>query len=272
MLTSPRSERGRARRPQSLKQEYEEFILQRIEEFKNQLSREQLLAIADEAVRELEVGGEDQLVLTEVLVLEHVDRLIQRRLKLPAYSRWRTRHVKLRRAQRQPTHWGLDPDTPLGGLAAKLDESDLALILGSGAAPAALYLAALEASVLLIDQDLAAIEAAENLAGAEGIAARFHAMVVSLGQWFPDATPALVVLDAATMAALDPPVRGQIVATLKDRTVVGGTHCILAAGPRGNVVPLAPEALQAHYSGWMVERPRRADHRSHWFVATKPGP
>ncbi len=100
MLTSPRRERSRARQPQSLKQEYEEFILQRIEEFKNGLSRQELLGIADEAVRELE--AEDQFLLTELLMLEQVDRLIMRRLKLPPYRKWRERHLKLRRAPFAP--------------------------------------------------------------------------------------------------------------------------------------------------------------------------
>jgi len=268
VLTSPRRERRLTREPHSLKQEYEEFILQRIEEFKNQLPRERLLEIADEAVGELE--GNDQFLLTELLMLEQVDRLIMRRLKLPPYRRWREKHLKLRRAQQEPTHWGLDPDTPLANLASRLDGTDLALVLGSGAAPAALYLAALEASVLLIDQDLAAIEAAENLAAAEGVANRFQALVVSLGTWFPDAMPALVVLDAATMADLEASTRGHVVEILKDRTVAGGVHCILPAGPRQDVIPLAPEALQAHYTGWRVERGRRSDHRARWFLATKP--
>jgi len=116
VLTSPQPQRRRPRQSHSLKQEYEEFILQRIEEFKDQISREDLLAIADEAVRELEMGAEEQLVLTEVLLLEHVDRLIIRRLRLPTYRRWRDRHVRLRSAQKQPTHWGLDPATPLAKL------------------------------------------------------------------------------------------------------------------------------------------------------------
>ncbi|HXV85149.1 MAG TPA: hypothetical protein VD793_00540, partial [Gemmatimonadales bacterium] len=133
MLISPQVLAG-ARAAQSLKQEYEEFILQRIEEFKDQLSRSELLAIADEAVRELETGSDDQLVLTEVLVLEHVDRLIIRRLHLPTYRRWREKHLRLRRAQRQPTHWGLDPDTPLSRLAATGPEAT-ALVIGGGAAP-----------------------------------------------------------------------------------------------------------------------------------------
>ncbi|MBI4503407.1 MAG: hypothetical protein HY700_19895 [Gemmatimonadetes bacterium] len=268
MLTSPRRERPRARQPHSLKQEYEEFILQRIEEFKNGLSRQELLGIADEAVRELE--AEDQFLLTELLMLEQVDRLIMRRLKLPAYRKWRERHLKLRRAQQEPTHWGLDPDIPLADLAARLGEDDLALFLGAGAAAAALYVASLDGQVLLIDDDLAAVEAAENLAASEAVASRFQALVVSLGHWFPDAMPALVVLDAVTMAELDASTRVRLLEMLKDRTVAGGVHCILPSEPRGNIIPLAPDALQAQYGGWTIERARRADNRSRWFLATKP--
>jgi hypothetical protein len=251
-----------------LKQEYEEFILQRIEEFKDGLSREQLLGIADEAVRELE--AEDQFLLTELLMLEQVDRLIMRRLKLPGYRKWRDRHLKLRRAQRQPTHWGLEPETPLADLAARLDETDLAVSLGSGAAPAGLYLAALDISVLLIDHDLAAVEAAENLAVVEGLASRFQALVVNLGHWFPEAAPALVVIDAVTLGGLETPARLRLIETLKERTITGGMHCILPAQSRGGVISLAPEALHGQYTGWIVDRPRRADRRSGWFLATKP--
>src|SRR5207244_5614373 len=70
------------RPPRSLKQEYQEFLLQRIEEYKNALTRENLLVIGDEAVRELEESAAGQYLLTEVLLLEHVDRIIARRLRL----------------------------------------------------------------------------------------------------------------------------------------------------------------------------------------------
>src|SRR5881398_4124588 len=75
------------RPPRSLKQEYQEFLLQRIEEYKNRLSRAELLEIGDEAVRELEESSAGQYLLTEVLLLEHVDRIIARRLRLPAIMR-----------------------------------------------------------------------------------------------------------------------------------------------------------------------------------------
>ncbi len=60
------------RAPRSLKQEYQEFILQRLEEYKNTVPRAELLKIGDEAVRELQASAQDQYLLTEVLLLEHV--------------------------------------------------------------------------------------------------------------------------------------------------------------------------------------------------------
>jgi hypothetical protein len=72
----------------SLRREYEGFLLQRIEEYKDALSRQELLALADEAIHELEASPSEQLVLTEVLVLEHVDRIILRRLSLPTFRAW----------------------------------------------------------------------------------------------------------------------------------------------------------------------------------------
>src|SRR5438445_3617803 len=71
------------RPPRSLKQEYHEFLLQRIEEYKNALAREELLEIGDEAVRELEENAAGQYLLTEVLLLgerseEHTSELQSR--------------------------------------------------------------------------------------------------------------------------------------------------------------------------------------------------
>src|SRR2546428_599643 len=98
------------RPPRSLKQEYQEFLLQRIEEYKNRVSRAELLEIGDEAVRELEENAAGQYLLTEVLLLEHVDRIIARRLRLPAFPRWRGEHPALRAAPRGPA-----PRGPQGG-------------------------------------------------------------------------------------------------------------------------------------------------------------
>jgi len=242
------------RPPRSLKQEYQEFLLQRIEEYKNRLSRAELLEIGDEAVRELEESSAGQYLLTEVLLLEHVDRIIARRLRLPAFPRWRSKHRALRAAQREPTHWGLEPDGPLVSCAARLEPGDLALVLGAAALPAALYLAAHDAEVFLLDQDLGAIEAAEGRAVTEQLAGRFQALVIHWGSWLPDVAPSLVVLDPAALAPARARDRSAVIADLKARTRPGGVHIVLPSPAANEVIPLGPEALQAHYGGWLITR------------------
>jgi hypothetical protein len=269
VLTNPQAYSA-ARTAQSLKQEYEEFILQRIEEYKDQLRRSELLAIADEAVRELEAGSDDQLVLTEVLVLEQVDRLITRRLNLPSYRRWRERHLRLRRAQQQPTHWGLDPDTPLRRFVATAPDTATALVVGGGGAAAAFFLAAHGWSIVLIDAELSAVEGAEARAAGEALGARFQALVVDLGTWIPDVQPALAVLDPAPLTTLENPRRQEVIGELKRRTCSGGSHLVLTADVLPGVSPLAPEAMQTYYSDWRLERPRSRRGHDRWFLATRP--
>ncbi len=267
VLTEPLPQRRR-RRPLSLRQEYEEFILQRIEDYKNQLSREQILSLGDEAVRELEVGPAGQLLLTEVLMLEHVDRLITRRLRLPTFRRWRDRHTRMRKAQRELTHWGLAADLPLAALAQRLEEDEPVVVIGAAAAGTAFYLAAHDVVALVIAESLPAVEAIETQAAQEALAGRVQALVVALGDWFPDVEPALAVVDPAVFATLDASARVRAMDVLRERTVHRGVHLILPVEQRSDVRSLAPEALLAHYAGWQVERSPRA--RGRWFLAIKP--
>jgi hypothetical protein len=260
---------GAVRRPpRSLKQEYEEFMLQRIEEYKNALARPELLEIGDEAVRELEANVAGQYLLTEVLLLEHVDRLIARRLRLPSFPRWRQRHRMLRAAQREPTHWGLEHDAALVGMGPRLEPGDVALVVGAGALPGALFLAAHDAEVFLLDQSLGAIEAAESRAISEQLAGRFQALVIQFGGWLPDIAPSLVVLDPHALAPSRPRERSAVLAELQALTRPGGVHLILPTPGAREVIPLAPEALQSQYAGWQIARRKRA--RGDGFVATKP--
>ncbi len=232
MLTSSSAERLAATRPprpsRSLKQEYQEFILQRIEEYKNALPREALLQIGDEAVRELQASAQDQYLLTEVLLLEHVDRIISRRLRLPSFPRWRQ----------------------------------------AAALPEALFLAAHDIEVFLVDQDLGAVEAAEGRAVTEQLAGALQALVISFGSWFPDLSPSLVVLEPRSLADLRAKDRTALIADLQARTRSGGVHVVLSAGASREVIPLGPEALQTLYSGWQLQRSRRSKRSG--FTATKP--
>jgi hypothetical protein len=245
-------------------------MLQRIEEYKNALTREDLLEIGDEAVRELEENVGGQYLLTEVLLLEHVDRLIARRLRLPSFHRWRQKHRTLRLAQREPTHWGLEHDAPLVALARRLEPGDVAVVIGTTALPSALFLAAHDAEVFLLDHDLRAIEAAESRAVSEQLAGRFHTLVIQFGNWLPDVAPSLVVIDPAALALARSKDRGTVLADLKARTLPAGVHLVLPTEQAAHaVIPLAPEALQSHYDGWQVTHRKRA-RRGAGFIATKP--
>ena len=71
-----------AQRPtRSLKHEYELFVEQEIENYKESVPRSVLLSIGDEAVAEL--SADTQFALTELLLCEEVDRIIVKRLRLP---------------------------------------------------------------------------------------------------------------------------------------------------------------------------------------------
>ncbi len=269
-MTSLPSERpSAARRPsRSLKQEYQEFILQRIEEYKNAIPREDLLEIGDEAVRELQASAQDQYLLTEVLLLEHVDRIIARRLRLPSFPRWRQKHRLLREAQREPTHWGLDATHPVALWAPRLEPGDLVVVVGAAALSEALLLAAHDTQVFLVDQDLRAVEAAEGRAVSEQLAGTFQALVINFGSWFPDLSPALVAIDPGSLADLRAKARASLIGDLQVRTRSGGVHVVLPAGAPGEIIPLAPETLQALYGGWQIQRSRRSKRGG--FTATKP--
>ncbi len=256
------------RRARSLRQEYEEFVLQRIEEYKEQLSRTDLLSLGDEAVRELEAGPEGQLVLTEVLMLDHVDRLITRRLRLPTYRRWRQKHLKLRQAQQAPTHWGLPSDIPLRQLAQGLGDADTALVIGARLAPVAFLLAAHDANVLLIDQDLAAVEATESRAASEALASRFQALVINLGGWFPDVQPHAIVIDPDLIETLDEATRAVFMSHLKSLTSPGGRHLVMSlSGSRD--APGPPGGWVGQYGEWATETSLRTG-RAGWVLAQRP--
>ena len=267
--TSSTGIRPARRLPRSLKQEYQEFILQRLEEYKNTVEREELLRIGDEAVRELQASAQDQYLLTEVLLLEHVDRIIARRLRLPSFPRWKQKHRALREAQREPTHWGFDRAHPLVPWAERLEPGDLVVVLGAAALPEALFLAAHDAEVFLLDQDLGAVEAAEGRAVTEQLAGVFQALVINFGSWFPDLAPTLIAIAPGCLAPLRAKDRVHLIAELQSRTPSGGVHIVL---PNGNanrgVIPLAPEALQTLYRGWQVQKGRRAKRSG--FTAIKP--
>ena len=73
--------------PPSLKHEYDLFVENQCEVYKDSISHAVLLKIADEAVASLQ--GQAQLAMNEVLLCDEVDRIILKRLRLPSYAKWR---------------------------------------------------------------------------------------------------------------------------------------------------------------------------------------
>lgn len=248
MLSPAQLEQARRRRSlPSLKQQYQEYLLQRIESYKESVARGELLAIGDEAVTELQSGAAGQFMLTEMLVWETVDRLITKRLGLPSYNKWRKHYLALRQAQREPIHWGVDPTSALVALIPRLEVEDNVLVIGAGAQAEACLLAAFGAEVTFADGDLRVVTNLEDRLDGELLSGRFTACVASLGEWLPAFERALdlVVIDAGTLSSLSHGLRQSLIIELRHITHEGGVH-VLLPGDRG----AAPEGYLSHYPDW----------------------
>ena len=274
--TEVRHAQRRRRSPYSDKQHYHEYILQRIEGYKNSIGRDELLRLGDEAASELQATSEGQFVLTEVLMLESVDRLISKRLSLRPYHRWRRQFIKLRAAQRTPNHWGLEPGCPLAPLLPRLEPGDTALVVGTGAAPITYLLAAHDAAVTFVAGDLGCVERVESRMAAEALASIFESYVAQLDQALPEflgflAGIDIVVIDPGVLIDLSATERGKLVHDLQLRSRPGGVHVLLPT-----CTAIAPEGLRSLYSGWMHEedpkRRRRApgSRRQAGLILSKP--
>lgn len=260
--TDVRPTQRRRRSPYSDKQHYQEYILQRIEGYKNSIGRDELLRLGDEAASELQATTEGQFVLTEVLMLESVDRLIMKRLSLRPYRRWRQQFIKLRAAQRTPTHWGLEPGCPLSTLLPRLEPEDTALVVGTQAAPTAFLLAAHDAAVTFIAGDLGCVERVESRMAAEALASIFESYVAQLDQALPDF---LNFLEALDIVVIDPGVfvdltlseRCRLVHDLQRRSRPGGVHLLVPT-----CTTIATDALRSLYPGWTGEEDPKRRRRS----------
>jgi hypothetical protein len=266
----------RRRSPYSDKQHYQEYILQRIEGYKNSIGRDELLRLGDEAASELQATAEGQFVLTEVLMLESVDRLIMKRLSLRPYRRWRQQFLRLRAAQRTPTHWGLEPRCPLSPLLPRLEPEDTALVVGTGAASTTYLLAAHDAAVTFLAGDLGCVERVESRMAAEALSSLFESYVTHFDHSLPPFLSFLegldiVVLDPSALLEVDTPHRADLIQDLQNRSRPGGVHVLLPGCKR-----LTPEALRSHYREWTQEeegkRRRRPNDKRHveGLIFSKP--
>lgn len=237
-----------ASRPQrSLKHEYELFVEEEIENYKESIPRNALLSIGDEAARIL--AGEAQLALTELLLCEEVDRLIFSRLRLPSYQTWRRRRLKAIAELGKPEHWGINPDRPLVKAVAAAGEGHV-LVAGVDAEGSALYLAARGCDVTAIDNQAATIQRVIQAAEAAGLSGRLHAQVADLSSWAPESQLAAVVCTPAAFRGLTKAERARAIAALQRATAGGGVHLVDTIA--GGKAMVTVEELRARYQGWEI--------------------
>lgn len=242
------------RAPRSLRAEYEQFIEQRIEEYKDSLPRADILGIGDEAIQEL--AGDDQLQLTEVVLRDQVDAIIRKRLRLPSFRRWREKFVALRAAQAQPGHWGLSSHEPVCALVEVLEDQDPVLVVGASDGACALYLAAHGARVHVADPDIAAVYGLESRTLSEQLGAQIECEVAHLERYSPAGVSYIAcVIETAVLAALAASDRAALIERLKASTPEGGRHAVMPCSAQdGREAHLASDALLSHYTDWEVVR------------------
>jgi hypothetical protein len=70
------------------RQQYQAWVEEQIEEYKTALTRDELLDLAEQAVRDLFTTPDGQYPLTEILLRDAVDALLFERMNLPDYKHW----------------------------------------------------------------------------------------------------------------------------------------------------------------------------------------
>lgn len=272
MLTASQAEVRRRRPPASPRQQYQEWLLRRIEDYKNQIPRDELLRLGDEAVHDLNGGaGGQQFLLTEVLMADTVDKLIAKRLGLKSFSRWRQTFLKVRAAQREPNHWGVDAGQAVAAVLPRMEPGDHVLTIGAGAEAATYLLLAHDTTVTFIAGDIGCVERVESRVGAEALSSDFLAYVAQLGEWLPPLPGPvdLAVIDVSAVAELPYARRRALLQQVQSVTRPGGVHALIPGE-----TPSAPEGFLSHYPEWertpLPPARRGAKPQSRGLLVTRP--
>jgi hypothetical protein len=250
-----------AQRPiRSLQHEYERYVEQEIEAYKESVPRSVLLSIGDEAVASL--AKAEQFTLTELIVWEEVDRIIARRLRLPSATTWRRRRLKTIEELRRPERWGMSAKHPLVRGLKEASEGS-ALVAGAVDESPTLYLAANGCRVTAIDDEPDAVDRVIQAALRAGLTDRIDARVGGLQTWSPDAPLFAVIVSDVALATLTLEERQRVLLALQRATVDGGVHLVQVLAGRENE---SLDELRACYHGWTVQVDQSAPTG---FLATK---
>jgi len=235
--------------PRSLKHEYDLYVENEIEVYKDSISRTVLLKIGDEAVASLE--SQAQFAMNELLLCDEVDRIIRKRLRIPSYATWRKHALKrLKELEefRRPEHWGVRPDSALAR-EVNLPAHSRVLVAGPAAANAARYLAAQGCSVTAIDP-ADDTEVPLNPEEAALLGDRVAKLPVSLTDWAPDEQLSAVVCTPAAFAGLNAAQRAKVIEVLQSATRDGGVHLVDTIIAGRNEPSLSE--LKKSYKGWTI--------------------
>jgi hypothetical protein len=234
--------------PKSLRHEYALYVEREIEAYKESVSRQHLLGIAEFATNSLE--GELQLGMREVMLAEEVDRVIAKRLKIPSFDTWRRRRMKNSKEPKRPEYWGLRADTPLAQAINSASIHSRVVVSGARVQGSALYLAANGCQVTAIEPEQDVVERVLNAAEEAGLESRVRGVTSELRQWRPDGLLAAVICTPAAFAGLSAIEREKVIAVLQTATADGGVHLVetIVAGQEA----ISEGELRARYSGWEV--------------------
>jgi len=233
--------------PRSLKHEYELYVENEIENYKESVSRSAILKIGDEAAASLRAG--EQFAMDELLLWAEVDRIIRKRLRIPGYDTWRRKRLKLLEEYRRPEHWGIRADGVLAREVHPPAESNV-LVAGGDIDRTALYLAAHGCEVTAVDRELNSLERVMNAAHAAGLADRIQSYVADITDWSPDVPLGAVVCTPDAFTGLSAAERGRAFELLQGATRDGGVHLVgtIVRGQRG----LSVSELRRQYRGWSI--------------------
>lgn len=233
----------------SLRHEYELYVDEEIENYKESIPRLALLSIGDEAVSRLNAGS--QILLTELLLCEEVNRIIFRRLRLPGFDTWRRKRMKLARELRRPEYWGLAADHPAVRAVSEMPEGRV-LVAGDAAESSALFLAANGCTVTTVHRESEALERVMRAANDAGLAERIRAIAADLTTWEPDTPLTTVICAPAALSGLTIKTRRRVIEALQSATSEGGIHLLQAVSSTARRRIPSVDELRKRYHGWSV--------------------